>query len=302
VLAPEQSRFRGPAGDLIAWHEFGDRDGRPVFYCHGFPSSGREAALLDAAARELRLRLIAPDRPGYGGSTPRPARQLADWPTDLAALADHLGLKRFALLGLSGGGPYAVAGAWRLAARLDACTLVCPLGPIYLRDLLAAMNPPARVSLSLARGFPRLAHRLYGGPTPALLTRWPGLVERLRSLGIPPSDHVALAEGNNQAILNSTIADAMAAGALGARQDLLLYTRDWKIPFERIHQPITIWHGDADATVPLAHARWYQAALPAARLEILPHQGHFSVPIHFARRILADLIRAPAERENQPET
>ncbi|WPL11812.1 alpha/beta fold hydrolase [Thiorhodovibrio litoralis] len=240
-------------GRALAWREFGRGDGRPVFYCHGFPSSGREAALLDAPARALGLRLIAPDRPGYGSSDDQPGRALADWPADLVCLADHLGLDRFALIGLSGGGPYAVACAWRMTERLTTCTLICPLGPVYLSEVLAAMNPPARASLALARRWPWLARQVFGGPTPWVLARWPGLVERVRTLNLPPRDHVALAEGDNQAILNSTISDAMANGARGARRDLHLYTHDWQIPFDAIQAPITIWHGDADATVP--HAR-----------------------------------------------
>lgn len=282
--------FRNADGRRIAWHEFGQPDGRPVFYCHGFPSSGREAALLHQPATALGLRLIAPDRPGYGGSDDQPGLELRDWPTDLAALADHLGIERFALLGLSGGGPYALACAWRLPERLSARILVCPLGPVYLQEVLAAMHRPARSSLALAKRSPWLAQRLYGGPTPWLLARWPGLVERVRTLNLPSKDLTALSEGDNQAILNSTIGDAMARGARGARRDLHLYTHDWHIPCDAIQAPISIWHGEADATVPPAHARWYRDHLSGASLTTLPDQGHFSLPIHFGERILRGLI------------
>ncbi|EIC23323.1 alpha/beta fold hydrolase [Thiorhodovibrio frisius] len=282
--------FRNADGRRIAWHEFGQPDGRPVFYCHGFPSSGREAALLHQPATALGLRLIAPDRPGYGGSDDQPGLELRDWPTDLAALADHLGIERFALLGLSGGGPYALACAWRLPERLSARILVCPLGPVYLQEVLAAMHRPARSSLALAKRSPWLAQRLYGGPTPWLLARWPGLVEHVRTLNLPSKDLTALSAGDNQAILNSTIGDAMARGARGARRDLHLYTHDWRIPCDAIHAPISIWHGEADATVPPAHARWYRDHLSGANLTTLPDQGHFSLPIHFGERILRGLI------------
>jgi len=219
----------------------------------------------------------------------RTAGDLGTGPADLAALADHLGIARFALLGLSGGGPYAIACAWRIPERLNACVLVCPLGPVYRSEVLAAMHPPARVSLALAKRFPWLAQRLYGGPTPWLLARWPALVERTRSLNLPPNDLAALAEGDNQAILNSTIADAMARGARGARHDLHLYTHDWQIPLAAIQTPIRLWHGEADATVPPAHARWYRDHLSVAQLDTLPDQGHFSLPIHCGERILREL-------------
>ncbi|MBK1647856.1 alpha/beta fold hydrolase [Rhabdochromatium marinum] len=283
---------RTPDGRRLAYREFGQPDGRPVFYCHGFPSSGGEAELLHIPARALGLRLIAPDRPGYGGSDDQPGRQISDWPADLSCLADHLHLDRFALIGLSGGGPYALTGAWQLAARLTACTLICALGPVYRAELLRAMHPPARASLALARRWPGLAQRVYGGPTPRILARWPGLVERLRTLGAPAADQAALAEGDHQAILNSTIGDAMARAARGARRDLYLYTHDWQIPFDAIQTSITLWHGNADATVPVAHAHWYQAHLPQLTLNSLPEQGHYSVPIHFAPTILRALQQA----------
>lgn len=279
-----------PDGRRIAFVEFGARGGHPVLYCHGFPSSRREAALLHPAALKLGLRVIAPDRPGYGASDHLPGRRLADWPADVEHLADHLGLDRFAVLGLSGGGPYALACLWRLAERISRSTLVCPLGPAYIPEVLDAMHPGARASLGMAKHFPRLTQAVFGGPTPAVLARWPGLVERLRTLGAPPTDERALAEGNNREILNSTIGDSMAGGARGARADLRLYTTDWGIPFEALDRPLPIWHGDADGTVPLAHALWYRDKLPQARLHILADQGHYSVPIQFTDRILRGLL------------
>jgi pimeloyl-ACP methyl ester carboxylesterase len=272
--------------------ELGDDRGPPILYCHGFPSSRREALLLHPIAQALGMRIIAADRPGYGDSDPQPGRTIRDWPDDVAALADHLGLSRFGVLGVSGGGPYALACVALIPERLTACALVCPLGPVYRLDLLRQMHWPTRLNLGLARVLPSLAHAAFGGLTPLLLARWPETVEHLRTLTAPAVDRVELACTGTRAILNRTIADAMRGGARGARRDLLLYTRPWDIAFDAITQPIDLWHGEIDGTVPVSHARWYAAHLPSCRARYLPDEGHYSLPLRHAKEILSALAAA----------
>jgi pimeloyl-ACP methyl ester carboxylesterase len=293
---PGPSFVAVPDGRRIAYDQFGAPDGRPVIYAHGFPSSRREALLLHKAAAAAGARIITSDRPGYGDSDDQPGRHITDWPDDVLRLADHLGLERFALLGVSGGGPYALAGAWRLPAqapgRLAGCALVCPLGPIYRPELLGAMNPVVQANLAVGKGPPWLAGLVFGPPTTAVLAHWPQMVERVRHVAAPDADRAVLAEGDTAAILNATIADAMRNGAPGARRDLNLYVHDWDLPFADVHQPIDIWHGGADGTVPVAHARWYAAQLPHASLHELAGEGHYSVPLRHTPRILARLLAA----------
>lgn len=245
---------------------------------------------MHQAALATQVRLIAADRPGYGGSDHHPERRIADWAHDLAALADHLELNRFALLGLSGGGPYALAGAWHLEERVQKCALVCPLGPIAQPTLMQQMQWSARLNLAFAQRAPQLAHWLYGGLTAQLLAANPHWVEKMRTWSAPPSDHAALASGDTLAILRQTIIDAMGNGAYGARCDLLLYTQPWEIPLTAIQTPIDIWHGDADGTVPLGHAHWYAAQLPQVALYERPGHGHYSLPLQEAVSILRTLI------------
>lgn len=284
-----------PDGRRLAYGEYGAAAGTPVLYCHGFPSSRREARLMHADALAAHARIISPDRPGYGDSDDAPGRTLADWSDDCAALADALGLHRFVILGVSGGGPYALACAQhlpeRLPGQLTACTLVCPLGAIHRDDLLAQMSPAARISLLPGRQPAWLADLIYGAPTTALLARLPSLVEQFRHIAAPPADYAVLREGNTAAILNRTIADALRNAAPGARRDLTLYTHDWGLDLQSIQQPIRIWHGTADGTVPIGHARWLAEQLPDASLTELPGEGHYSVPIRYARQILTDLLQ-----------
>ncbi|MEJ2386166.1 MAG: alpha/beta hydrolase, partial [Chromatiaceae bacterium] len=176
-----------PDGRRVACSEYGDPAGRPVVYCHGFPSSRHEALLLHDNAVAEGARVIAIDRPGYGDSDYQPGRAILDWPADVAAVADQLELERFSVIGVSGGGPYALACAARLPERLSACALVCALGPIYLDELLATMHWAPRSQLTIARNTPSLSHIVFGALTAGILAYWPETVENFRVLSAQKS-------------------------------------------------------------------------------------------------------------------
>ena len=146
-----------PDGRRLAYAEYGDPLGIPVVYCHGFPGSRLEAALFHDTAKQGGVRVISADRNGLGDSDYLPNRTMLDWPDDVAAMADALGLDRFHLLGVSGGGPYALACAYRIPERLKGLALVCPLGPLDQPDLLWAMRWPALFSFTSMREIPFLS-------------------------------------------------------------------------------------------------------------------------------------------------
>jgi pimeloyl-ACP methyl ester carboxylesterase len=288
--------LRLPDGRRIACSEYGAPAGHPVIYCHGFPSSRHEALLLQENALAEGARVIAIDRPGYGESDYQPGRAILDWPADVAAVADQLDLEQFALIGVSGGGPYALACAARIPERLSACALVCALGPIYLDELLATMHWAARSQLAMAKNTPMLSHIVFGALTAGILAHWPETVENFRALSAPQVDRRELEKGPIRSILNTTIRDAVRSGARGARQDLMLYTRPWRIPFDQIRFPVRLWHGEVDGTVPAAHSRWYAAHLPQATASYLPNEGHYSLPL----RRSAEILRAMLHPESGP--
>ena len=141
-------------GRTLSYAVYGDPDGRPVFAFHGWPGSRLDAEFLAQTAVEMGIRVIAPDRPGYGGSTFQPARSLSDWPADVVALADSLALDRFGVIGICGGGPYAFACAKALPNRLTAAGIVCGLGPLDLPGCTVGMNRNNRLLFTLARRAP----------------------------------------------------------------------------------------------------------------------------------------------------
>jgi pimeloyl-ACP methyl ester carboxylesterase len=115
-------------GSVIAVEVAGVQGGRPVLFCHGLADSRLSAQLFGPAARELGLRLVAPDRPGIGRTDPRALRRLADWAEDAALVLDAAAAGPAALLGISAGGPFAAACAARLGGRVHSLTLIAPLG------------------------------------------------------------------------------------------------------------------------------------------------------------------------------
>ena len=126
---PDSQTILLPDGRTLGFADYGDPGGRPLFYCHGWPGSRLQARTIDEHGRRRGLRVIAPDRPGIGLSDARPGRGFSDWPADIAGLADSLRIDRFLLLGISGGGPYALAAAALLPDRIDAVAVVSGAPP-----------------------------------------------------------------------------------------------------------------------------------------------------------------------------
>src|SRR5579862_2733685 len=122
--------FKTKNGLQIAYEEYGAPDGEPVIFCHGWPGSRLQAGLAHEAARELGLRIISPDRPGIARSQFQPGRSLLDWPPLVAELAQSLGITRYRLFGISGGGPYALATAWANRDAVKAAAIASGAVPL----------------------------------------------------------------------------------------------------------------------------------------------------------------------------
>ena len=275
-------------GRVLAYADCGPPSGVPVVYCHGFPSSSREAGLLAPVLAAEGVRLIAPDRPGYGASSPQAGRSLGGFADDLAALLDHLGVAKAAVIGVSGGGPYALSLLARLPGRLGPGALVAGLGPpSVLASSRADFFPIVRWALHVVGIAPALAPLLARPVVRALRLRG-----RLR-LGMrlaAPADREVLADPAVLDILVGAQHAGLMQGGYGAVQDLLLYVRPWDVSLAAIRAPCTLWHGTADRIVPAAVAVALAEVLPTARLRLIPGEGHYSLPIRHRRAILREII------------
>jgi pimeloyl-ACP methyl ester carboxylesterase len=272
-------------GSVIAVEVVGEPDAMPVLLCHGLADSRLSAHWFGQAAAELGLCVLAPDRPGTGGTDPRRLSRLADWVEEAALVLDAVRADSAALLGISAGGPFAAACAAAIPGRVRSLTLVSPLGlpgwPAH------GMATGERLSLALARHVPVFSGWCLGR-LGALARRWPPLFLRLAATALPDIDNRALGQPGMRESFLTSYAEAFRRGSGGVAQDLRVLTRPWGFDLGSITVPASIRHGDADTTVPLQHARLYAKAIPGAQLQIHHGDGHFSI-LAAARELLAPL-------------
>ena len=268
--------LRLPSGRDLAFGEYGDPHGLPVFAFHGTPGSRLQIAPRPSAPVPAGYRLIAPDRPGYGHSTFDPNRRLTHWPDDVCTIADHLAIDRFGILGISGGGPHALACAHAIAPRLLGVACVSGVGPLYDPAAMDGMMPLNRwlTRLSKRGGFllkilMRLQFRaMQRNPTRAL---------DMMSRQLPTYDQAILADPEFRATMIDDMHSNSATTALAAAQDFTLFASDWGFAFEDIGRPVHFFQGDADRNVPVQHAELMAAKVPGAIMHCYPNEGHFLI-------------------------
>lgn len=261
---------RLPDGRRLAHLDLGDPAGTPVLYQHGGLSCSRDIAFADAFCRERGVRLVAPDRPGIGGSERLPGRRVADWAADVAALADALGIARFAVLGWSAGGPYAIACGHLLPGRV---TAVATVGSVSVpeRANVARLGLAAdRVLFPAARWAPPLGRLILEAArlTPAPLTH-AALRRSVRGADRPVVEALSAAE------VRGWYAGATRHGAAGLVDDYRALSTAWGFELADVARPVVLLHGADDALVPPEEGRDLAARMPGAELRITPGAGHF---------------------------
>lgn len=275
--------------DKITYHCYGEAHGRPLFYFHGLPGSHKEARLFEQACREYHVRLIATDRPGYGATKRQSGDRYLNWARSIEQLADELGYQRFYILGVSGGAPYALACASRLKSRVIGTNICCGLATAAVPELRCAMPGYARLAFYMATHYPSLFIISYGlafSMGARFAARW--LIAILGLLNGRP-DRTVMATSEVRSVLAETMHVAFAQYWRGAMADLRAALQPWPFDLKVIHN-LHIWHGDRDNVVPYLHSEWLHSQVPDSKLHIIPGEGHFSLPIHFAGEVLAALI------------
>lgn len=288
LSAKENQVMLLPDGRRLGFAEYGASGGAPVFYFHGWPSSRFEARAADPVVADLGVRLIAPDRPGYGLSDFQPGRAIVDWPVQVAALADHLGLEEFGVLGVSGGGPYAAACASVIPQRLTSVSLVCSAGPFDVPGALEGMVPLMRWLLNFFRTNPWLAQKTAGVYLRAIWGKGERAVPRQIEERLPASDKKALENPDLRAALIASSKEAMRHGLAAAGWDGFLLAGPWGFRLENIRTRVRLWHGEKDIVVPPTLGRYLAQTIPKCEGRFYPEEGHFSLP--FTR--LQEIIRA----------
>lgn len=275
-------------GRTVACLALGEPEGSPVLYFHGYPGSRLEGRLAAEPARRHGLRVIAPDRPGFGQSTFLRGRTISAWARDTTELADRLGLERFAIAGVSGGGPYALACAALIPERLSRVALVSALGPTQQKAHTQDMVRLNRLALRLAARMPLLT-RFAIGLAARLVRRHPERYLAHMMLSVPPADREVLADPNYRTLFADSTAEALRQGGRGVGWELMLLARPWDFQLQEVPVPVRIWQGLADNIVPAAMARHLAAALPNNECHYLEGEGHLSLIVNRLDSVLAGL-------------
>jgi pimeloyl-ACP methyl ester carboxylesterase len=242
-----------------------DADGRlVVFWHHGTPNIGAPPEPLLPAAAHRGIRWVSYDRPGYGGSTPRPGRDVASAAADVCGIADALGIGQFAVMGHSGGSPHALACGALLPDRVLGAVCASGLAPFHAEglDWFAGMAAAGAAELrAAAAGREALEHRLASTEfDPEQFT---------------PADHAALAGAWSW--LGAVAGQAIAGGLSGMVDDDLAYVAPWGFDPGLVSPPVLILHGGKDRMVPSSHGEWLARQNSSAHLWLRPDDGHISV-------------------------
>jgi pimeloyl-ACP methyl ester carboxylesterase len=270
-------------GRHLSYLDLGNPAGRPLFFFHGNPGSRVEGIAFDEAAKEYGYRVIAPDRPGQGGSTYYKKRRLLDWPEDVRQMADGLGIDHFAAVGVSGGGPPLIACAYAIPERLTAAVDLAGAAPLYT-------DKEARRELSrLDRLFATLGSRLPSSlfQLPFVYLGWSfrraktgADLNKVLGNSISEADRRLTVESDVARFLIRDIQVALAQGARGPSDDAILIYRDWGFAMADVKMPVHIFHGTEDKLVPYAFSEYMRDHLPEATLTPLEDQGHFTHLVH----------------------
>lgn len=262
AVEPHEVDLILPDGRTLHGYDRGG-DGAAVMWHHGTPNVGAPPKPLFALADELGLRWISFDRPGYGGSTAHPGRTVAGVADDAAALADALGLDRFAVMGHSGGGPHALACAARHPARVTAAVSVAGLAPFGVAglDWFAGMGPTSHAALRAAQSGlaakRQYEHEHADAPIDFTTRDW-------RALEGP------------WCWLGEVAAAGIASGPDALIDDDVAYVSPWGVDLAAIIAPVLLAHGADDHVVPASHSAWLAAHIAGAEHWPLAHESHIS--------------------------
>jgi pimeloyl-ACP methyl ester carboxylesterase len=275
-MEPPTGHVRTADDRRLAYRDSGDPGATPIVSHHGTPGSRLdrhpEAAEIIA---ELGVRMITYDRPGYGESDPQPGRRVVDAAADVAAIADHLGLGRFAVVGTSGGGPHALACSARLGDRISRVGVVVGAAPSDDPDFdfLAGMDQLNRDEFAAARDSEE-ALAAFLAPFVDEARRDPDALLDEIVTHLPAADQEVFRRPQQRAIARASVAESVRQGSRGWVDDDRAFASSWGFPLSDAACETRLWQGELDVLVPRAHCAYLGERLPHARFELVPGAGH----------------------------
>jgi pimeloyl-ACP methyl ester carboxylesterase len=294
-VPPSPRTLRIASGRTVGYYEFGDAAGVPVFALHGTPASGAGFAWADDRAHARGVRLVAPDRPGVGRTDRTPLGlkfEIRDYPEELAATADALGIERFRVLGYSGGGPYALAVAHALPDRVLATAVVSGSGQIGAWASVRDFAPTDRRMTRLSIYAPAIARAAL--VVSARATRiMPRLSAWLATAELSPTDRTVMKKFTSPQAALALFTRATERTTHGTLVDYAALARRWHFEVTEITVPVRAWHATDDPLVPVRHSEALVVRVPGAEIVRWPGEGHLAI-IDRVGEVLDWLVAVPS--------
>lgn len=276
-------------GRTLGFSEYGDLDGVPMIGCHPITGCRLQNHPNERITRSLGVRLIVPDRPGFGLSSPLRERNYSDWAKDVGELLDHLNIDDAMVLGYCGGAPFAISCAIELHERIKKLILVSPVTPYDKIDLLFGLSSHNRMFVNIASQLPNSIYKI-GQIFARGVVRNPERYFDEIINNLCATDAAALNEPEFMKNFSSALSESLRQGPHEFTYEQLLLANDWGLNMSKVPCETHIWHGDQDKHVPVEYAKKFYADFPSARFHLIPDYGHFLI-YYFWENILATAIR-----------
>ncbi|MBW4490924.1 MAG: alpha/beta hydrolase [Trichocoleus desertorum ATA4-8-CV12] len=283
---PLHDQLRLPDGRTLSYAIYGTPGGQPVYFFHGFPGSRLHAELGHEDAIATGVCLVAFDRPGFGRSSWVDAPTIDHIISDVSVLADYLGHRRFGVLGVSCGGPYALASARLMPTRVSAVGLLAGMGPMNIPSLRKHQMRVLKFMFAAAKTLPlAITPLLFADST--IFRRDAERAVEILSRALPPPDRALLAENVKvRERFAAGMAEAYRQGISGSLSEARRISKQGTAQLREISCPVHVYQGDLDRHVPVAMGEFLASHLPGGRFHLRTGEGHLSIVSHCIRECL----------------
>ena len=276
-------------GRTLGYAEYGPADGLPVFYFTGGNSSRFEGKWFEDAANKKHIRLIVPDRPGFGLSTFQPGRQLLNWPDDVLELANALSITSFSVFGLSGGGPHVLATVYKMPEKINKAAIVSGTAPPEMPNKFTGMWPPVKIIFLTAKNMP-VVNRFLLKQMSGFYSNEEQMLKRMKQVLPRPDVELIDARPEVIKIFAEATRESHRKGIDGDALEWNLYVNDWGFKTGEIKHELKLWYGLFDQQVPIGMGRYFASVLPNASLIEVENGGHFSTVNNYIEDIFDYLL------------
>ena len=276
-------------GRQLAFAEYGTPDGKPVFHFNGSGGSRLEHPVDEHILTSLDIRYIATDRPGHGNSSPKQDRTLLDWADDVVAIANHLNINEFYVLGWSAGGPHALACAFKMPERIISGAIVSGLAPPDRPNPYEGYTGLLKVLMVLGRKFPKLVYA-FRRIAAKQINKPSGKIGDKFVKSLPKADQKPFENPLIKEMMIHDIKEGYKQGGDGPAKDDIIINTPWQFDIRSIQTRFDIWQGDQDKNVPLNQGKYQNKLLPNSNLHVLKGKGHMFL-LEQWEQVLQELIK-----------